>query len=280
MKTLKTFTNYSVDDVKRNIIERNGWGSYFIIEDFLDKSLFERLCADYNFWKKKDKKIWTGEENPRVWIFTEDKGINLTIGGSGTDISYFRRLSNLSKVWGDFIKVMYSKESYNYFINLFSDTNIFKKTISKQDLQDGHVSCKLSAQTNNYGFIIHPDGRQKLVSYLLYLDKHEWGKHSTGGTDLWEIKDSKVDYSHKKNSIDYQMRDGRFWTDKIESVRLTEQEAEKVSKFKSIDFKPNRLVGFVRSENSYHSIPPRVLPNGVTRDCFQINIWNLRSRKK
>ena len=175
---------------------------------------------------------------------------------------------------------MYSKESYNYFINLFSDTNIFKKTISKQDLQDGHVSCKLSAQTNNYGFIIHPDGRQKLVSYLLYLDKHEWGKHSTGGTDLWEIKDSKVDYSHKKNSIDYQMRDGRFWTDKIESVRLTEQEAEKVSKFKSIDFKPNRLVGFVRSENSYHSIPPRVLPNGVTRDCFQINIWNLRSRKK
>ena len=59
-----------------------------------------------------------------------------------------------------------------------------------------------------------------------------------------------------------------------------EQEAEKVSKFKSIDFKPNRLVGFVRSENSYHSIPPRVLPNGVTRDCFQINVWNLRSRKK
>ena len=51
MKSLKTFTNYSVDDVKGNIIERNGWGSYFIIEDFLDKSLSERLCADYNFWK-------------------------------------------------------------------------------------------------------------------------------------------------------------------------------------------------------------------------------------
>ncbi len=112
MKIEESFINYSVDDVKKNIIERDGWGAYFVIEDFLDKSLFERLCADYNFWKKRDKKIWTGEENPRVWRFTEDKGINLTIGGSGTDISYFRRLSNLSKVWGDFIKIMYSKDVF------------------------------------------------------------------------------------------------------------------------------------------------------------------------
>lgn len=280
MKREEPFINYSVDDVKKNIIERDGWGAYFVIEDFLDKSLFETLCNEYNFWKKRDMKIWTGKEKPRVWRFAEDKGINLTIGGSGTDVSYFRRLSNLSKIWGDFIKTMYSKESYNYFTNLFSDTNVFKKTISKQDLQDGNISCKLSAQFNNYGFIIHPDSRQKLVSYLLYLDKYEWDKHSTGGTDLWEIKDSKVDYNHDKNSIDYQMRDGRFWTSKVESVRLTEQEAERVSKFKSINFEPNRLVGFVRNENSYHSIPPRVLPNGVTRNCFQINVWNLRSREK
>ena len=46
------------------------------------------------------------------------------------------------------------------------------------------------------------------------------------------------------------------------------------------DFKPNRLIGFVRSDKSYHSIPPRVLPSGITRDCFQINLWNLRSREK
>ena len=44
--------------------------------------------------------------------------------------------------------------------------------------------------------------------------------------------------------------------------------------FESIKFKPNRLVGFVRTNTSYHSIPPRILPEGVTRDCFQINIWN------
>ena len=76
------------------------------------------------------------------------------------------------------------------------------------------------------------------------------------------------------------MRDGRLWKIKKPSIRLTEDESKRVSKFKSIDFKPNRLVGFVRNNKSYHSIPPRVLPSGMTRDCFQVNIWNLRSRKK
>ena len=46
------------------------------------------------------------------------------------------------------------------------------------------------------------------------------------------------------------------------------------------DFQPNRFIGFVRTPCSYHSVPPRCLPQNITRDCFQINIWNLRSRVK
>ena len=127
--------------------------------------------------------------------------------------------------------------------------------------------------------IIHPDARQKVVSYLLYLDNHNWDKDSIGGTDFWKVTDEKVVYNNKTNSMDFKYRSGRFSV-KHPNVRLTEEEAERIVKFKSIDFKPNRLIGFVRNNKSYHSIPPRVLPNGVTRDCFQINIWNLRSRVK
>ena len=272
--------NHTVNDIKKNIVRRDTWGDYIVIDDFLKVSVFEELCKDFNYWKTEDDGIWSGQENPRVWRFTEPKGMNLIIGGAGTEVKHFNKLCSLSKTWKEFIEVIHSDESHKYFIDIFSDTKSFEDAISDQDLKDSVISCKLSAQLNNYGFIIHPDAAQKLVSYLFYLDTYGWNKDSEGGTDLWEVLDHEVEYSDDESSIEYQMRDGRLWKIKKPSIRLTEDEAKKVNKFKSIDFKPNRMVGFVRTNKSYHSIPPRVLPSGMTRDCFQINIWNLRSRKK
>ena len=39
------------------------------------------------------------------------------------------------------------------------------------------------------------------------------------------------------------------------------------------DFKPNRFIGFIKSDNSWHSVLPMELPDLVTRNCFQINVW-------
>ena len=272
--------NYTVNEIKKNIVSRDTWGDYLVIDNFLKESVFEELCKDFNHWKTEDKSIWTEKENPRVWRFDEPKGFNLIIGGAGNEQEKFTRLGDLSKVWKEFIEVIYSEECLKYFLDIFSDTKSFKNNISKKDIKHSSMGTKLSSQFNNYGFIIHPDAAQKLVSYLFYLDTYGWNKDSEGGTDLWEVLDSDVEYSDDESSIDYQMRDGRLWTIKKSSVRLTENESKRVSKFKSIDFKPNRMVGFVRTNKSYHSIPPRVLPSGMTRDCFQINIWNLRSRQK
>ena len=274
------FFNYTVNDIKKNIVSRDTWGDYFVIDNFLKESVFEELCKDFNHWKTEDKSIWTGKENPKVWRLDEPKGFNSIIGGGGTSRKKYTGLGDLSKVWKEFIEVIYSEESFEYFLDIFSDTKSFKDNISKKDIKHSSMGTKLSSQFNNYGFIIHPDAAQKLVSYLFYLDTYEWNEDSEGGTDLWEVLDHEVEYNNDKNSMDYKMRNGRFWKAKKSSVRLTEDESKRISKFKSIDFKPNRMIGFVRTNKSYHSIPPRVLPGEITRDCFQINMWNLRSRKK
>jgi len=274
------FFNYSVDDIKKSIITNANWGSYFVIDNFLEKDLFSKLCTDFNFQKVEDNSIFTGIEPPRAWRFTEPRGSNLIIGGAGAGVSHFDKLCSLSKTWKEFIEVIHSDESHKYFfIDIFSDTSVYKNNISNQDLKDSIISCKLSSQLNNYGDIIHPDNRQKVISYLLYLDTYGWDENSVGGTDLWEVLDKEVEYDRDESSMDYKFRNGRY-SPKHPNVRLTEDEAERIQKFKSIDFKPNRMVGFVRNNKSYHSIPPRILPEGITRDCFQVNIWNLRSRQK
>ena len=274
------FFNYTVNDIKKNIVSRDTWGDYFVIDNFLNASVFEELCKDFNHLKTEDKIIWTGKEHPKVWRSDEPKGFNSIIGGGGTGRKEYWVLSDLSKVWREFIEVIYSEECIIYFLDIFSDTKSFKDNILIKDVLHSSVGTKLSSQFNNFGWFIHPDGAQKLISYLFYLDTYGWNEDSEGGTDFWEVLDHEVEYNNDKNSMDYKMRAGRFWKTKKSLVRLTEDESKRISKFKSIDFKPNRLVGFVRTNKSYHSIPPRVLPGEITRDCFQINMWNLRSRKK
>ena len=95
--------NYTVNDIKKNIVRRDTWGDYLVIDNFLKASVFEELCKDFNYWKTEDDGIWSGQENPRVWRFTEPKGMNLIIGGAGTEVSHFDKLCSLSKTWKEFI---------------------------------------------------------------------------------------------------------------------------------------------------------------------------------
>ena len=71
--------NYTVNDIKKDIVRRDTWGDYLVIDNFLKASVFEELCKDFNYWKTEDDGIWSGQENPRVWRFTEPKGMNLII---------------------------------------------------------------------------------------------------------------------------------------------------------------------------------------------------------
>ena len=108
------------------------------------------------------------------------------------------------------------------------------------------------------------------------MDDKGWNNTSEGGTDLWEVTDNVIPYDKSKKSLDIKLRQGRF---NAASHSLKHSEADKIKKFLSINFKPNRFVGFVRTSNSYHSVPPRILPSNVTRDCFQINIWNFNRKR-
>ena len=76
-------------------------------------------------------------------------------------------------------------------------------------------------------------------------------------------------FKYNGNSIDFQLRDART----KEAGRLTLEQQKKIKIYKEVDFKPNRFIGFIKSDNSWHSVLPMELPDLVTRNCFQINVW-------
>ena len=98
---------------------------------------------------------------------------------------------------------------------------------------------------------------------------------------MWGFKDEKnkefdsnETFKYNNNTIDFQLRDARSKNGGL----LTDEQKENIYIAEDVGFKPNRLIGFINSENSWHSILPMTgLPYNnsevVTRNCFQINIW-------
>ena len=271
---MELITTYKAQEIRAHVKERHNWGAYFLIDDFIKNEIFCELCSSYNKLKT-NKAVFNSIQEANVWRGKEPKGINLMFGGAGANIQDFKELLEIGKEWKVFLETIYSDSCFKYLNEIFSKSEAFKNNVTLDDMKEGKIGCKLSSQTNNFGDRIHQDATQKVLSFLLYLDNKGWDNSSEGGTDLWEVTDNVIPYDKSNNSLDIKMRQGRF---KAASHSLKHSEADKIKKFLSIDFKPNRFVGFVRTSNSYHSVPPRILPSNITRDCFQINIWNFNRK--
>ena len=264
--------NFSIDELRRSVVQKEGWGAYFVVDDFLDKHLFEDLSKDLKAFKRnpetkmRSKLARFGRSNEdlgSIFMIKYNEGIN-----------EFSSLCNSSIAWKYFLSLVNSSMMRKYLLDIFSHTNAYGRNVSLDDQTNAYVGCKLSMQTNNYAYKIHQDGREKVLSFLIYLQNPCWKDNATLGTDLWELTKEKHFFDKSVDSIDFQLRQGLHSNN--ESRYLRKEDAGYVRKFHSVQFVPNRIVGFVNTDYSFHSIPPKLLPKGVTRDCFQINLWNYK----
>tara|TARA_Y100000356_G_C11199872_1_gene257057 strand:+ start:76 stop:903 length:828 start_codon:yes stop_codon:yes gene_type:complete len=259
---IMNFINYDYTDLKSKVRQVDGFGSYLIVDNFIEYEFFKKLNKDLlpikKEWKKYCKHISEGEIG---------NGQDRTIGGGGSQIDKFKSITNTSDCWKDFIETMYSEQFKRMVFDIWEDTELYESLC--KDYRASVMSCKISMQTNDYGWPIHQDSNWKVISFLLYLDNVGWDDNSSGGTDLYRVSDNQISWNTNENSMDYQMRKGQF-SRRLASLNVNH--VDYLQKIESIKFKPNRLVGFIKTDVSYHSIPPRKLPNGITRDCFQINV--------
>ena len=328
-------TEYSVEDLKNKIKDKPF--SHFVVDDFLDKNLFDKLDDDFrSFYDSKGPNLQglrnMAEQNSNHKLLENNMPIivwgkqlseasngqidssfkfsggnvhynNRTYGhtielGGGTDShTKFESLKNHSSYWDSFLNTIYSKDFFEYLITIFEDTYEFNKRVGKRSIKRNiaddvdwdenvfncFVGSKISSYTDNYGWVIHRDTPDKVLSFLLYMDNHDWGEVKDigiNGTQFWKIGDKDTDfdsneeYSYNNNSIDFQLRDGRF----KRSSLLKDIQKKRIEMYSSIEFKPNRLIGFIPSDNSFHSVLPVSLPSDIKRNCFQINIWECNSK--
>jgi hypothetical protein len=106
---------------------------------------------------------------------------------------------------------------------------------------------------------LHTDAAFKLVSLLYYFPDPDWETQWGGGTCFYKVKDGYTPWQLWKS----------YYLDKAEEARFY-NEHELITE---TAFAPNRISGFVKTDNSWHEVKPLRLPEGRLRRSLCINIF-------
>lgn len=97
----------------------------------------------------------------------------------------------------------------------------------------------------------HTDAPQKDITLIFSMAQPgEWDSSHGGGTDMERPKDVTQNFNHVNKQLEF---------DEVEKIR-------------TFPFEPNQCVIFVKTFNSFHSVPPMTGPPGVMRRTLTINI--------
>ena len=105
----------------------------------------------------------------------------------------------------------------------------------------------------------HTDAKTKLLSLIFYMPETIFDSSQGGGTNFWKIKENFLPWRNwgNKHILD-------------EEQFLKFKEANKV--FFACEYKPNKIIGFIKSDVSWHSVPKINFLENQRRRAFTINI--------
>ena len=105
----------------------------------------------------------------------------------------------------------------------------------------------------------HTDQVDKLLSLMLYFPDSEQQANAPLGTEFWRGRDGQSPWTSWKSQQ----------LDEADSQRFYAEH----EMYYQVPFHPNRLVGFIKSDISWHGLRPLQLGPGVERRGLVINIY-------
>ena len=130
---------------------------------------------------------------------------------------------------------------------------MFKKFFRKVS-----VEAHFTIQRKGEHLHLHTDAKSKLLSMIFYF-ADENTNIPNSGTEFWKCN---------KNSNLWKNWENKHITNKDE---LNKFKLDNEVFFKSI-FEKNKLVGFIKTDNSWHSVLDHNIQEGEVRRAFVINI--------
>jgi hypothetical protein len=194
----------------------------------------------FKFLKKKDSynKLYNYLNNPEIF----KKIYNLL----KTEINKIDERKNFNKFFLVTINNKFIIKVLKYFMGLFN-IKIVK------------LGFEFSIIKSNCYIPLHTDKKNKLISLMVYLpDLKKINNSDNWGTCFFKFKD-------KNQKVD-------LWDSKFMNEEMSSKFLEHMEKFYQSPFTANKLIGFLKTNNSFHKIE-KILEKNALRKSININYY-------
>lgn len=222
---------------------------YFCWDSFLPSKLYEEL---YNCWPNDSfygesifggKRGFQKREHTKVEKFFLEYPIWERFIGM---IESQKFISDLQK----FVRPLQYPHRPITSLRKWKIINSQKSFLEMLFANDVDIDWELSMYDENNFLEPHTDRMTKYVSLLLYFSHPEWKDQYGGGTIMYSPKDKKYNQNWSNNYISL----------------------NHMNKVHNFTYSANKLVGFIKTSNSWHGVEPIKQPFGMRRKAFAINI--------
>lgn len=232
----------------------------YVEENFLSEVFYNNIKNDFN---EILKDYGTYDEDYNAAL-SNKKTAYLTIGGgrSENSNSKIKNVFKKSSSWTLLLNYFDSNEFVDTIINSFrkkykaNKKVFFRKANYKQNIfqkifQDNvYMTFKISKYPSGSGMSYHRDFDDKYLSGLFYLGFSDGKNRKVGGTQFYKEKNKLLKIDHYADDPDI----FELWND--------------------VSPDDNKLVIFMKTDNSWHKVEPFELSHGVTRNNLQINLMH------
>ena len=222
-------------DRKKNKIQFKDRFNLVEIENFLEKNDYQRLKENF--------------PSERYFSIPNEFAKSLN-----DEHDQFNSFINNSKIWKDFIGTINTKKFVDSIINFFNIKNIYFSKKSWKRFIPYYKEVKLSFCFNiskNGGYSLpHTDSSRKLASFVLFFVDETWNAKNGGYVNLYKPKNPL----HENN-----WRNERIQKHYLEII-------------KTIIPSQNKVYGFKKTKNSYHSVEAVVEINSLYRKVLMFNL--------
>ena len=204
------------------------------IDNLLDENLFKDLRNNF----------------PNEKFFSDHNEFAMTFDDENEN---FEQFINQNENWKNLIKQFQNKNFVEYLIKIFKINNVYYKNFWKKFIPH-FKKAKLSFRFNiskSGGFSLpHTDSSRKLVSLVLFFVDDQWNIDNGGQVHFYKTK-----YLENENN----------W-------RNERVDAKHLKVIKTIFPTSNKIYGFKKTKNSYHSVEIVKNVNNLSRKVFMINL--------
>ena len=204
------------------------------IDDFIDQNLFNDLRNNF------PNENFFSKHNDFAMSFSDDN-------------EKFEKFINQNENWKNLIKQFQNKNFVEYLMKFFKINNVYYKNSWKKFIPF-FKKAKLSFTFNiskSGGFSLpHTDSSRKLVSMVFFFVDSKWDEKNGGQVKLYR----PLNKAHENN-----------WRNE----RIDEKDLEII---KTVVPSPNKIYGFKKTKNSYHSVEAIKEVNGLQRKVLMINL--------